>query len=271
MLKQKITLPIDSGGSYPNINNKSGEATKISELIKKLDRTNTGQVQWTSPTSGIVYKTSDSQDISINDKGETGLYNLLISEYSGDGGFMLTSSDMNDVEPRIEETFVPIDNSLSQLSTRQQQVATTTDVSITQMANSNDTLFDSIVSHYNNMDKSKYVVLQYTLGKSHGSSEINCGVQWTYTIPSSVLDIQTQSFEVVGYMWKERGGTQWQWGKALGVCSVVKTGNNKISYVSCYMASISTTGTDVEGYVDMYSVLPYSGTLKVLIRVSDNQ
>ena len=71
MLKTKINLPIDSDGDYPNVNNKSGEATKISELIQNLQRTNTGQVQWTSTTSGIVYNTSNSQDVNINNKGET--------------------------------------------------------------------------------------------------------------------------------------------------------------------------------------------------------
>lgn len=270
MLKTKINLPIDSGGDYPNVNNKSGEATKISELIQNLQRTNTGQVQWTSPTSGIVYNTSSSQDVNINNKGETGLYNLLIEKYSGENGFMLSANDFNDVQQRIDETFNPLIDKVKQLSNKQDQSAIKNDISINQMMNSNNDFYDELISYYSNMDKAKYFEIEYNLGDSKQTSEINCGVQWTYDVPSNIFNFQTQNFEVVGYMWRGRDETKWRWGKQAGVCSVVKNGLDKISYISCYMAKDSTTGNSTEGYVDMHDTSPFGGRLKVLIRVASN-
>ena len=267
-LNEKINLPIDSGDSYPNVNNKSGEAVKISELIQDLKRSNTGQVQWTSPTSGITYKTSDSQNININNKGNTGLYNLLIERYGGNNGFMLTANDMNDIQPRIDETFSPLNENISQLSSKQKQVSISTNISMTQMETSNDALFDEIVSHYNDIQNYKYVSLEYVLYPNHTHSEANCGIQFSYEIPSSVLDISKQTFEVVGYSWIDANGVmRFSNGDLL---SVVKSSDNYITFIFADYVSKCSTGDAVEGLVDATSIItPYNGRLKVLIRITD--
>lgn len=268
-LNNKINLPIDTGGSYPNVNNKSGEAVKISELIQNLKRTNEGQVQWTSPTSGITYKTSESQDININNRGETGLYNLLASMYGGDDGFMLSANDINDVQPRIDETFSALNSGIQQLSNKQKQVAATTNSSITQMQTSNDALFDEIVSYYDSAKSYKYVSLEYSLYSSHLSSEANCGIQFSYEIPSSVLDISTQTFEVMGYSWINSSGSMMLSNGDL--LSVVKSSNNYITFIFANYVNKCESGNSIEGVVDATTIItPYNGKLKVLIRVVDN-
>ena len=62
----------------PTPNNLVSEAQKYYSLYTQLSRTTTGQTQYTSPSSGNTYRTTDYQDdIDVYNKGEEGLLNLL--------------------------------------------------------------------------------------------------------------------------------------------------------------------------------------------------
>lgn len=77
----KYNIPVITEGGTPNANNLSDEMQTIEALAKKLTRSNVGQLNYTSLSSGISYSTANySSDSSIYNKGETGLYNLLIKE-----------------------------------------------------------------------------------------------------------------------------------------------------------------------------------------------
>lgn len=88
----KVNIAVVTEGGVPNANNVSDEAQKIQTLAYKLNRSNTGQLSYTSASSGISYNTVDnSSDVTIYNKGETGLYNLLIKNMNN---YMITSSDI---------------------------------------------------------------------------------------------------------------------------------------------------------------------------------
>lgn len=102
-LFEKTNVPIDTvQGSSDNY---SAEIAKVQELVMKTSRTNSGQESWTSSTSGVTYNTSDyASDPNIYNKGETGLYNLLIYLYgnrditgTGNKSFILTATNYNDL------------------------------------------------------------------------------------------------------------------------------------------------------------------------------
>lgn len=98
----KINTPCSTVGGVPNANNKTDELLKINALAKKTNRSNTGQVSYTSETSGTIYRTADYPNIAnIYNKGETGLYNLLIRLYGGDNGFIITPDDYNNIEKEL--------------------------------------------------------------------------------------------------------------------------------------------------------------------------
>ena len=75
----KQNIPVITDGGIPNANNLSDEASTIETLAFKTNRSNIGQILYTSSSSGISYNTNDySSDSAIYNKGETGLYNLLL-------------------------------------------------------------------------------------------------------------------------------------------------------------------------------------------------
>lgn len=98
----KINTPCSTVGGVPNANNKTDELLKINALAKKTNRSNTGQISYTSETSGTIYRTADYPNVAnIYNKGETGLYNLLIRLYGGDNGFIITPDDYNNIEKEL--------------------------------------------------------------------------------------------------------------------------------------------------------------------------
>lgn len=87
----KINIPASTLTQLPNIDNKTHEAQYINELIFKRDRTNVGNVIWTSETSGITYNTNDYEsNLNIYNCGETGILNLLQLECAN---FLMDASD----------------------------------------------------------------------------------------------------------------------------------------------------------------------------------
>jgi hypothetical protein len=90
---QKYNIPVVTEGGVPNPNNLSDEMQKIYALSIKTNRSNTGQLTYNSSTSGISYNTVDYPSVSsIYNKGETGIYNLLVQELNE---YMLSSGDLN--------------------------------------------------------------------------------------------------------------------------------------------------------------------------------
>lgn len=90
----KYNIPVITEVGIPNANNLSDEMNTIETLAKKLTRSNVGQLNYTSLSSGISYNTANySSDSSIYNKGETGLYNLLIKELDE---YILQAKDLNE-------------------------------------------------------------------------------------------------------------------------------------------------------------------------------
>ncbi len=89
----KYNIPIITEGGTPNANNLSDEMQKIQNLSVKLSRSNTGQIIYTSLSSGISYNTANyASDSTIYNKGETGLYNLLVKELDE---YIIQAKDIN--------------------------------------------------------------------------------------------------------------------------------------------------------------------------------
>lgn len=89
----KYNIPVITEGGVPNPNNLSDEMQKIYALSIKTNRSNIGQLSYNSPTSGISYNTVDHPtEVEIYNKGETGLYNLLIKELNE---YMLSAEEFN--------------------------------------------------------------------------------------------------------------------------------------------------------------------------------
>lgn len=111
----KINTPCSTVGGVPNANNKTDELLKINALAKKTNRSNTGQVSYTSETSGTIYRTADYPNIAnIYNKGETGIYNLLIRLYGGDNGFIITPDDYNNIEKELSSVSSVAKNSINE-------------------------------------------------------------------------------------------------------------------------------------------------------------
>lgn len=96
-----ILTPVSSGEIFGNY---SGEIAKINQLVADTNRSNSGQVTWTSPTSNITYDTSEHSDLSnVYNKGNTGLYNLLIHDYGYlNNGWIVTAEDYNTIASSID-------------------------------------------------------------------------------------------------------------------------------------------------------------------------
>lgn len=107
-LFNKTNVPLDTPVGE-TVDNYSGEIQKIMELALKPDRSNSGNVTWTSSTSTLTYDTSSTAWASVpnvQNKGETGLYNLLIYQYGNNqasgNSFILTADNYNDVIAAIQ-------------------------------------------------------------------------------------------------------------------------------------------------------------------------
>lgn len=100
-LNTKINVPIQTPAGTGNY---SGEIAKINQLVADANRSNSGQVTWTSATSNITYNTSDySSNNEIYNKGNTGLYNLLIYLYGKqNNGWIVTADDYNDIAGSVD-------------------------------------------------------------------------------------------------------------------------------------------------------------------------
>lgn len=96
MAISKFNLPVLTEGGVPNANNLSDEMQTINALAIKTTRSNVGQLSYTSLTSGITYNTVDYiSDASIYNKGETGLYNLIVQELDE---YMLKAEDIDEIQ-----------------------------------------------------------------------------------------------------------------------------------------------------------------------------
>lgn len=88
----KIDMPIGVGNK-----DYSDEAKKLTELMFDAGRTSKGQVEYTSATSGISYRTADYPDnSSIYNKGDVGLISLLHTLYGGEDGWIMMAKDINE-------------------------------------------------------------------------------------------------------------------------------------------------------------------------------
>lgn len=111
MLNNKINIPSSTTNILPNVNNLTDEANQLSMLLNKTNRSNSGQNTITSTTSGKVYRTTDyPSEPTIYNKGETGLYNLLIKLYGGDNGWMFMAEDYNAINTEFDSVNTKIDN-----------------------------------------------------------------------------------------------------------------------------------------------------------------
>lgn len=98
----KNNVPIDTPVTAGQQNNNFyAEVAKIQSLAANLNRTTTGQVSWTSESSGITYSTTGSTVANVDNKGENGLYNLLIYTYgtnpASNNRFIVTAQDYNEI------------------------------------------------------------------------------------------------------------------------------------------------------------------------------
>lgn len=99
-----ISVPINETGTTENY---SDEIAKIQSLVMNTNRSVSGQVEWTSASSGVTYNTQNyASNSNIYNKGETGLYNLLIYLYgnnpSSENSFILTATNFNEVIANVE-------------------------------------------------------------------------------------------------------------------------------------------------------------------------
>lgn len=90
-MSTKIDLPNQAGA--PNPNNLVGESQKYNEIYQNINRTLTGNMSWTSPTSNVTYNTASYVDADILNKGEQGLATLLQRYVIGNS--QLTATDYN--------------------------------------------------------------------------------------------------------------------------------------------------------------------------------
>lgn len=99
-----ISVPINETGTTENY---SDEIAKIQSLVMNTSRGTSGQVEWTSASSGVTYNTQNyASNSDIYNKGETGLYNLLIYLYgnnpSSENSFILTAENFNEVIANVD-------------------------------------------------------------------------------------------------------------------------------------------------------------------------
>ena len=92
----------------PNANNLIGEAEKYYELYTKSDRTQTGNVTFTSETSGNYYSTTSySSDADVYNKGEQGMMNLLYKYVLQT--YIIEASTINELLESITNVNVAVD------------------------------------------------------------------------------------------------------------------------------------------------------------------
>lgn len=71
------------------------EAKKINDIFYNVNRTTSGNINWTSTSSGVTYSTSTSSDETIVNCGEAGLMKLIQSTYKGSSGWLMCADDIN--------------------------------------------------------------------------------------------------------------------------------------------------------------------------------
>ena len=102
----KQNVPISTTSPFPNSNNYSAEIAKINSLVSDPNRSNSGDIQWESTSSGEVYNTADNEYSNVpnvSGKGETGLYNLLIYKYGElNNGWILTGDNYNAITEIVD-------------------------------------------------------------------------------------------------------------------------------------------------------------------------
>ena len=92
----------------PNANNLTGEADKYYELYMKQDRTQSGNVTYTSNTSGNYYSTTLYQtDADVYNKGELGMLNLLYKYVLR--SYIVDASDINNLVNSISTINATVD------------------------------------------------------------------------------------------------------------------------------------------------------------------
>ena len=100
MSKNFIDLP--NKMPVKNESNLTAEQTRYEALYKKANRSITGQISFTSSTSGAVYSTSNyPNDADVYNMGEEGLMNLLYKYVLYDS--IVTASDLKEIKQNIAD------------------------------------------------------------------------------------------------------------------------------------------------------------------------
>ena len=100
MSKNYIDLP--NKVPVKNASNLTAEQTRYEALYKKANRTTSGQLAFTSSTSGVSYSTANyPNDVDVYNLGEEGLMNLLYKYVLYDS--IVTAADLKEIKQNIAD------------------------------------------------------------------------------------------------------------------------------------------------------------------------
>ena len=139
--KDNLPVAVPMSGGI-NSNNLTGEAQKIVELSLKTDRSTSGVLTWTSPTSGTTYDISNG----YANQGEDGLLKLLINRFGDTDSdsipsFLLTATNYNDIVTAVQALQTNVSNitsgttTVARATTANSATTATTATTATKLAN----------------------------------------------------------------------------------------------------------------------------------------
>ena len=132
----KVNIPMDTSNPLPNVNNLTAEASYITQLVNKTNRNNSGQFSFSSTTSGKTYRTIDyPSDPNIYNRGETGLYNLLVKLYGGKDGWIMMAEDYNLINTEFANIQTQFTGQQASITANTTNIATNTTNIATNTAN----------------------------------------------------------------------------------------------------------------------------------------
>lgn len=100
MSKNYIDLP--NKVPVKNASNLTAEQARYEALYKKANRTTSGQLAFTSSTSGVSYSTANyPNDVDVYNLGEEGLMNLLYKYVLYDS--IVTAADLKEIKQNIAD------------------------------------------------------------------------------------------------------------------------------------------------------------------------
>lgn len=239
-INTKIDLPMATTGVFPTENNLIGEYNKINELMYKTNRSNVGQISWESPTSGILYRTvSSEQNPNVYNKGETGLYNLLLGIYGGDNGFILTADDYNKIKDSIIENQTNCTNEINKISNEHNKVVTSIDGRVANINEQNRQANDYLVKIN---DLATMVSIRQE-GELLKTSDSFSSVSFAIPSDADVNNLFVSHFELLypnEEFWTSGLGT-------LGYAATIKSDTKKINCYVYFDFSIYSTAQPPQG------------------------